>query len=115
MIPETFTTLARIGGRGGRGFLVILLIALLGGLAALLIRRRRGGVQHRPPGQSADGILDDRFAKGEIDRDEYEHRRAVLAGDDKVPPAPSRSATAIADRPASDEAEATDDAGSDGA
>lgn len=60
-------------------------------IAALLYVVRRAG-QARPlaparvasgtPGDAALATLRDRFARGELDRDEYEERRRILASDD---------------------------------
>lgn len=72
------------GGWGGMGFgpliwLVLLALAIVGIIALL---RQRGdsngaaGNNSRTPLQ----ILDERFAKGEIDKDEYEERRRLLKG-----------------------------------
>jgi putative membrane protein len=49
-------------------------ILLVVGLVVLLVRRRPS--QSRRP--SAVRILEERYARGEIDRDEYLERRAVL-------------------------------------
>jgi putative membrane protein len=38
-----------------------------------------GPAHHRLPGQTPLDILKERFARGEIDKDEYEERRRVLA------------------------------------
>lgn len=82
----------RSGGDHGPHFIFpLLLLLLLGFLAAKLIRRRRGGEPlRRPHHGSPSQTLADRFARGEIDRDEYEHRKAVLEGADVIPPAPAR-------------------------
>lgn len=79
------------GGADGPGFLFPLLL-LIGLFFAIrwLIRRRRGehhvGRGHGSPMRT----LQERFARGEIDRAEFEHRKAVLVGADEVPPAPHR-------------------------
>ncbi len=36
--------------------------------------------EHAAPGPDAHRILDERFARGEIDEEEYRHRRQVLRG-----------------------------------
>lgn len=54
--------------------LVILLVALL----VPLVRGLGGGA---PRGPNARDILDQRYAKGEIDREEYLRRRQDIAGD----------------------------------
>jgi putative membrane protein len=50
----------------------------------LLLRRRgfcRPGRTHHH--QSAPEVLENRFARGEIDDDEFRRRRSVLGGEDK--------------------------------
>lgn len=37
-----------------------------------------GGVSHNPPGRTPLDILKERFAKGEINQEEFEERRRVL-------------------------------------
>jgi putative membrane protein len=75
------------GGVGWGGWLVIVILLLL--LAALviavviaLIRSLPGlGTAATGPRQTeAELLLDERYARGEIDEIEYLHRRAVLRG-----------------------------------
>lgn len=53
-------------------------------VAVLLVRWLTGGGQNKVPPSSADkspmDILKERFARGEIDKEEYEERRQVLEG-----------------------------------
>lgn len=90
MILAALDVAARGGGGGGPRFLFPLLFILLLLLAAKVIRRRRGGYPGGRPHGSPMRLLQERFANGEIDRAEYEHRKAVLNGDDVVPAAPAR-------------------------
>jgi putative membrane protein len=75
----------------GAGFwvmMVMMLVVLVAVLALLyLLVVRTGGTttgraQDSGSGESrtADRLLEERFARGEIDEDEYRHRRAVLHG-----------------------------------
>jgi putative membrane protein len=79
-------------GGGWWGLLVMagLLVLVIGGavLLAVLLARASGG-SSTAPGQAppadagpspADRLLDERYARGEIDEQEYLHRRAVLRG-----------------------------------
>ncbi len=50
---------------------VVLLVRWLGG-------PEHGGALHSPPGKTPLDILKERFAKGEIDKEEFEERRRVL-------------------------------------
>ncbi len=50
---------------------VVLLVRWLGGPG-------HGGALHSPPGKTPLDILKVRFAKGEIDKEEFEERRRVL-------------------------------------
>lgn len=86
------------GARGvehGPGFLFpLFIITLLALLFVWMRRRRHGGMHHHYASMGPKQTLADRFARGEIDQAEYDHRRAVLDGDEVVPPAPARPAPA---------------------
>jgi putative membrane protein len=61
---------------------MLLLVALAVGLIVMLFRRGGDSMpQGRPqtPGATALDILKERFARGEIDQQEYESRRRVLS------------------------------------
>ena len=74
----------------GAGFwvmLVVMLVLLIAVLAFLYLLATRSGAvggRDRDAGEkaseSAQRLLDERFARGEIDEDEYRRRRAVLQG-----------------------------------
>lgn len=77
------------GGMHGWGWVGLALLALVLVLVAaaavvLAVSLGRSGSKGEPPpvgGQSeADRVLDERYARGEIDEQEYLHRRAVLRG-----------------------------------
>lgn len=61
-------------------FMVLVLAAVIA--VTLLLVRRPGGSWHGttppPPGRTALDILKERFARGEIDKADYEERRRVL-------------------------------------
>ncbi len=57
----------------------ILFIAAIAIAIVLVVRALGGGAPARG-GRSALDILDERFARGEIDREEYEERKRVLRG-----------------------------------
>jgi putative membrane protein len=64
-------------------FTMILFVALIVVVVVLLIRWLGGASQgwdRQPPGKSALDILKERFARGEIDKQEYEDKRRVLGG-----------------------------------
>jgi putative membrane protein len=82
------------GGAGGYGghphgmfmgpLFGILFIAAIAVAIVLVIRAIGGGVESGKPrggGRTALDILDERFARGEIDIQEYEDRRRVLTGE----------------------------------
>lgn len=86
------------GGWGAWLLMTVIMLVFWGGLAALAVwvirsfarpPARDGSVTARLSGPVT--ILEDRFARGEIDRDEYEQRRTSFAGtaargvDQKVP------------------------------
>jgi len=98
MVLAMFPHIARGGDGGPRVLVPLLFLVLIGGLVAWLIRRRRGATAPTGSG-SAIETLRESFARGDIDRAEFEHRRAVLDGADVVPPAPARTATATATAP----------------
>lgn len=64
-------------------FMILVLVVVIA--AAVLIVRALGGPWHGPipphlaqPGRTSLDILKERFARGEIDKDEFEGRRHVL-------------------------------------
>lgn len=84
-----------MGDGGGMGmaagwgwvFLILVLVGLTA-LVVLLVRLASGGLApgSRDPGpadpqRQARAILDERYAKGEIDSEEYEERRGRLRDD----------------------------------
>jgi putative membrane protein len=62
-------------------FMVLVLALVIGG-AVLLVRwlagPGSGTAPHQPPPRSALDILRERYARGEIDKEEFEERRRVL-------------------------------------
>jgi len=69
------------GGFGFGGVVMILFWIVIIGAVVVLVRALAGG--HWGGGQigggrSARQVLDERFARGEIDRDEYEEKRRLL-------------------------------------
>jgi len=73
------------GGWGGWFFgpiMMFLFIAVVGVVIFLLVRGLGGsghaGTPHSPPGRTPMDILKERFARGEIDKEEFEERRRVL-------------------------------------
>jgi putative membrane protein len=67
----------------GPVFFILVLVAVIAGIA--VIARWFSGPghgpqapHHAPPGRAPLDILKERFARGEIDKDEFEERRRVL-------------------------------------
>lgn len=60
----------------------VMMLAILGGLMVFIVAMGRNGPHWPPvgldPRADAERILDERYARGEIDDVEFEHRRAVL-------------------------------------
>jgi putative membrane protein len=68
-------------GWGGMIFgpiMMIVVLILIVLAVRWLVESGRGGGSHNPPGQTPLDILEERFAKGEIDKVEFEERRRVL-------------------------------------
>jgi putative membrane protein len=72
-----------MGGWGGMIFgpiMMIVFIALIVGAVVLVIRwTGLGGSSVAGGANKARHILDERFARGEIDKDDYEERKRVLS------------------------------------
>lgn len=69
------------GGWGMTLFGPLFMIFFIGSIVALTIWLVRGAGGYSPPhhrGRDPIDILKDRFARGEIDKDEYEERRKIL-------------------------------------
>ena len=62
--------------------MMIVFIVVLGLIVALLVRSIGGlghtVAPHGPPAKTPVDILKERFARGEIDKEEYEERRRIL-------------------------------------
>ncbi|MEU2203196.1 SHOCT domain-containing protein [Microbacterium oleivorans] len=86
MLMGNWSGMGNWGGMGpGMGWVFLLLmIAGIAALVVLTVRLATGGLNrggHRPPeprGGSARAILDERYARGEIDHAEYDERVARL-------------------------------------
>lgn len=74
-------------GAGAWLAMILMMLVFWGGLIAVVVLAVRGGFRSaRPtgtssPGLDADRLLAERYARGEIDEDEYRQRREVLRGD----------------------------------
>jgi putative membrane protein len=60
--------------------LLVLVVVAAVVLVRLLGPRDEPGAGDRPAGRSAMEILQERFARGEIDEEEFQRRRAALSG-----------------------------------
>lgn len=76
------------GWHAGMGFgagllMVVFWVLVIAGLVALLrlLFSASGGVPGRQTGKTALEILEERFARGEIDAQEFEERRRILKGE----------------------------------
>lgn len=70
---------------GGWGWLWIILLSLALIALVVWVLTRSGRSDSSPAGRTevdALRILEERFARGEIDKDEFENRRAALRDDD---------------------------------
>ncbi len=86
-VAQTYGDHPHIGdwGWGGTIFGLIMSIVFLAvAVAAVVLLVRwlggpgHGGALHSPPGKTPLDILEERFAKGEIDKEEFEEQRRVL-------------------------------------
>lgn len=63
-------------------WMIFMMLIVWGGIIGVIIYVARGGTHHHhPPTESrndSERILDERFARGEIDESEYRQRRAIL-------------------------------------
>ena len=81
------------GPGGGIAFIVPLVLLLLIGFLVLRVTRRSRYVAAYAGGRGgALDTLGERFARGEISREEFEYRRAVLNNEKDVPATPGFAA-----------------------
>jgi putative membrane protein len=66
------------GGWGAWLLMTLMMLVFWGGLIALVVWAIRGFGRPSEPRNDAESILEERFARGEIDADELESRRKVL-------------------------------------
>jgi putative membrane protein len=67
-------------GPGFGGIFMILWWGLIIAGIVVLVRWLMGSSRSMPPGKNAREILDERYARGEIEREEYEQRKRDLEG-----------------------------------
>jgi putative membrane protein len=69
-----------MGGWFGMGLWWIVIVVLLVAAVVFVFRRAGDGKSSAPPeSESARDVLDKRYARGEIGRDEYEQKKRDLA------------------------------------
>lgn len=70
------------GGHGGfmGPLMMILFLALVVVVVVLVVRWLGGAHGAAPPAKAPLDILHERFARGEVDKDDYEERRRLLGG-----------------------------------
>ncbi|MFK0246021.1 SHOCT domain-containing protein [Amycolatopsis azurea] len=68
------------GGWVGMLFMLVTVLILIGGLVTVAVILVRRTAKTSTGHDDAIKILNERFARGEIDKDEFETRRAVLRG-----------------------------------
>ncbi|MGI9615249.1 MAG: SHOCT domain-containing protein [Acidimicrobiales bacterium] len=93
MLLATLDPTIPLGAHGPRFIFPLFFLLVLGGLGGWLLFRLRGGDRRHPGRASALHTLQERFSRGEIDHAEYEHRRAVLLGEEVIPPAGASAST----------------------
>ncbi len=59
-------------------FIVAIVVVIVLAVRWLGVSGHGSSAQHRPPGTTPLDILKERFARGEIDKEEFEERRRVL-------------------------------------
>ncbi len=78
--------LMQVGGWGGMAFGFLMMIAFVAAIVVMVVlvvralggAARSGPARTTPPEKTPLDILEERFASGEIDRQDFEERRRVL-------------------------------------
>ena len=65
-------------GWSGMAFMVVMMLLFWGGLLAVILTVLRHPLFARPRASDAERILAERLARGEIDEEEYQRRKAAL-------------------------------------